>query len=408
MAEWIKIQGGTVYDPANGVDGQVHDIWIADGRIVSPPADPVSKRVIDASGLVVMPGGIDMHCHVAGPKVNAARKMRPEEKRRDPPVSRTPLTYSGTMGSVPSTFATAYKYAGMGYTTAFDAAVPPLFAKHAHAELDDTPCLDKGFYVLVGNNHFVMRAIKDGDPKKLKSFLGWLLGAAKGFAPKIVNPGGVEAWKGRPDGNARDLDKAIDGFEITPRQIIVELVRAANEMGLPHPLHIHTNNLGMPGNWTTTLETMKSLEGQRGHLTHIQFHSYGGRDADPTTMTSQVGPLADYVNANRNLTVDVGQVMFGETTSMTGDGPLGYYLQKIYGTQWFSADTELESGCWGRADQISRPPVCSCVAMGRWFGMVPEGGRSLASRHEHRPSKRRFVFGVPRDHTPVDGSILSP
>jgi formylmethanofuran dehydrogenase subunit A len=43
--------------------------------------------------------------------------------------------------------------------------------------------------------------------------------------------------------------------------------------------------------------------------------------------------------------VDVGQVLFGETTSMTGDGPLGYYLHQIYGTKWFNADTELEAGC---------------------------------------------------------------
>ena len=47
----------------------------------------------------------------------------------------------------------------------------------------------------------------------------------------------------------------------------------------------------------------------------------------------------------RNLTVDVGQVVFGETTSMTGDGPLGYYLSKVYKSKWFSSDTELEAGC---------------------------------------------------------------
>ena len=27
--EYLKIAGGTVYDPANGIDGQVRDIWIA-------------------------------------------------------------------------------------------------------------------------------------------------------------------------------------------------------------------------------------------------------------------------------------------------------------------------------------------------------------------------------------------
>ena len=38
--EYFKIAGGTVYDPANGIDGQVRDIWIAGGKIVEPPADP--------------------------------------------------------------------------------------------------------------------------------------------------------------------------------------------------------------------------------------------------------------------------------------------------------------------------------------------------------------------------------
>ena len=70
--EYLKIAGGTVYDPANGIDGQMRDIWIADGSIVEPPADPDIRpaRVIDAAGMVVMPGGVDMHCHIVGPKVN--------------------------------------------------------------------------------------------------------------------------------------------------------------------------------------------------------------------------------------------------------------------------------------------------------------------------------------------------
>ena len=70
--------------------------------------------MIDARGLVVMAGGVDMHCHIVGPKVNTARKMCPEQKRRGERVYRTAISHSGTMGSVPSTFATGYKYAGLG------------------------------------------------------------------------------------------------------------------------------------------------------------------------------------------------------------------------------------------------------------------------------------------------------
>lgn len=343
----FKIAGGTVYDPANGVDGQVLDLWIQDGRMVAAPSDPATRpdRTLDASGLVAMPGGIDMHCHIAGPKVNVARKMRPEEKRKGEKVVRTATTHSGTMGSVPSTFATGYKYAALGYTTAFDAAIPPLAARHAHEEFADTPCIDKGFYVLMGNNHYIMKCLEQKEPEKLKAFVGWLLSAAKGYAPKLVNPGGVEEWKSRQAGNVSALDSVVQSYHVTPRQIIQGVTRAANELRLPHPVHIHGNMLGMPGNWNVTLDTMQALEGMQGHLTHIQFHSYGGGDADENTFNSKVAPLADYVNAHPNITIDVGQVLFGKTTSMTGDGPLGYYLSKVYKSKWFSGDTEMEAGC---------------------------------------------------------------
>jgi formylmethanofuran dehydrogenase subunit A len=340
-----KIAGGQMYDPANGVAGEVRDIWIEDGRIVAAPADPAVRpdRTINAAGLVVMPGGVDMHAHIAGPKVNVARKMRPEEKRRAV-MPRTAITRSGTLGSVPSTFATGYKYAGLGYTTAFDAAIPPLGARHAHEELQDTPIIDKGFFVLMGNNHYVLNQIKAGEHERLRNFVAWLLGAAKGYAMKVVNPGGVEEWK-EGGGNVTHIDDRVDHFGVTPRQIIAELAQAGAELGLPHPIHIHGNNLGLPGNWTTTLDTMKALEGRRGHMTHIQFHSYGGGPDDDGSFCSHVTQLADYVNAHPNLSVDVGQVLFGETTSMTGDGPLGYYLHKVTGRKWFSGDTEMEAGC---------------------------------------------------------------
>ena len=79
----LRIAGGTVYDPTNGIDGQVRDLWIQGGKIVDAPADPCVRpgRTLDVAGMIVMPGGIDMHCHIAGPKVNLARRMRPEDKR---------------------------------------------------------------------------------------------------------------------------------------------------------------------------------------------------------------------------------------------------------------------------------------------------------------------------------------
>ena len=182
-------------------------------------------------------------------------------------------------------------------------------------------------------------------PSGYAQFVAWLLGAAKGYAPKLVNPGGVEVWKQQSQGNVHGLDDPVGHFEVTPRQILQGVAQAASELKLPHRVHVHANNLGMPGNWSTTLATLEALEGFGGHLTHIQFHSYGGGQGDPDTFSSKVSQLAAYVNDHPSLTVDVGQVMFGPTTSMTGDGPLGYYLSNIYKTKWFSIDTELEAGC---------------------------------------------------------------
>ena len=344
----LHLAGGTVYDPANGVEGEVLDLWVSGGKVVAPPADGVAARRFDLSGMVVMPGGIDMHAHIAGPKVNVARKLRPEDRRDHAPLRRTPLTRSGTLGSTPTTFATGYLYAGLGYTTVFDAAIPPLGARHTHEEFHDTPVIDKGFYVLVGNNHYVMDRVAAGEHEQLRNFLGHLLHATRGYALKVVNPGGVEVWKQGANlakSGMTGFDDVVPRFNVTPRQLVREIALCADEMRLPHAVHIHCNGLGVPGNWATTLETMRAVEGSRAHFTHIQFHSYGGTPNDQAAMRSEVPTLAEYVNSHANVTVDVGQVVFGETTSMTGDGPLGYFLHKVTGRKWFNGETECEGGC---------------------------------------------------------------
>jgi len=100
--------------------------------------------------------------------------------------------------------------------------VPPLAARHAHEEFEDTPGIDKGFFVLMGNNHYVMKSIKEKEPERLKAFVAWLLGAAKGYAVKLVNPGGVEMWKDHASGNVHSVDDNVDYFNVTPRQIMRE------------------------------------------------------------------------------------------------------------------------------------------------------------------------------------------
>ncbi len=126
--------------------------------------------------------------------------MIPDEHAADPaPAPQLPddeqPARSGTGGSVPSTFTTGYRYAGLGYTTAFDAAVAPLMARHSHSELDDTPCVDGGIFVLMGNDEYLLRQIEAGERDRARDYAAWLLQSTGAYAVKIVNPGGVEAWK---------------------------------------------------------------------------------------------------------------------------------------------------------------------------------------------------------------------
>jgi formylmethanofuran dehydrogenase subunit A len=341
----LVIKGGLVFDPANGVDGAIRDIWVRGGTVVDAPFESGSKawRVIDARGFVVMPGGVDVHCHIAGGKVNGARAMRPEERRGQGWSGREGLR-SGTLGSTPSTFSTGYLYAGLGYTTAVDASIPPLLARHAHHELDDTPLIDKAFLVLMGNNHLLLDRIKEANGSLLKDTVAWLLSAAKGYGVKVVNPGGVERWK-QGAGNVVSLDDRVDHFDLSPREIMTELAGAIDELGLPHPMHLHGLNLGIPGNWRTTLETMQALDGRRVHLAHVQFHSYGEAEEKSNAFGSRVAELADYVNTHDGISVDVGQVLFGETTSMTADGAVGQFLARLTGRKWLNVDVEAETGC---------------------------------------------------------------
>jgi len=88
---------------------------------------------------------------------------------------------------------------------------------------------------------------------------------------------------------------------------------------------------------------MKTAEGRRVHITHIQFHSYGGEVGK--NPTSKAKEIADFINNNPNVSADVGQVMFGDATIMTGDAPLTWQLRNMTNKKWINADTECESGC---------------------------------------------------------------
>jgi len=339
----LLIKNGFVYDPLNGVNGEKMDLAVKDGKIVDKLTGKRSKAV-DASGMIVMPGGVDIHSHIAGPKVNAGRLLRPEDHYRDV-EPKTEKTRAGVGRSIPSTFTTGYRYARMGYTTVMEPAMPPLMARHVHEELNDTPMIDKAAFPLLSDCWFVLEPLQKGVIEEAAAYIAWTMEATRGYAIKLVNPGGLEAWGfGR---NVRNIDDTVPNFGITPKEIIQGLCKVNKLLHLPHSIHVHTNNLGKPGNFETCLKTMKCVENLATndkpviHVTHCQFSSFKG--SDWRTFESGAEEIARYVNNHSHVTTDMGQVVFTDTTTMTADGPFQYILYQLSHNKWINNDVEAET-----------------------------------------------------------------
>jgi formylmethanofuran dehydrogenase subunit A len=338
----LIIKNGAVFDPKNGIKGDKTDISIKDGKIVNKVGS--SAKVIDAGGRLVMPGGVDAHSHIAGAKVNVGRLMRPEDTRSG--VSpRTKITRPTTGYTVPNVYAMGYRYAQMGYTTVFEAAQAIMKARHTHEELEEIPIIDKGALTLFGSNWPTMDFVREKDMDKLAAYVAWGLLASRGFGVKVVNPGGGEMWGyGK---NVTGLDDVVPNFDVTPRDIIVSLMKANEMLGLPHSVHLHCNNLGKPGNIKTTLASMElanqvkaSKERQVLHVTHVLFNAWGGTNWGD--LESKADEVANFLNNSENVTIDMGQLIFGSATTMTADGPMQYANAKLLHAKWGNGDVELE------------------------------------------------------------------
>jgi formylmethanofuran dehydrogenase subunit A len=307
----IRIKGGRIVDPANARD-EIGDLFIRDDHIVAPPPDQTADEIVDAEGLIVMAGGIDIHSHIAGSNVNTARLLMPEQHRAHArrPAS-TPLANAGW-----STFQTGCLYAEMGFTTVVEPAVSPHYALHAHLELADIPIIDKAILAILGNDDFVLGQIRarEGDAV-LREHVAWILKTTRALGIKVINAGGVAAFKE----NIRtfSFDDVVPSYGVSSREIVKALQRAVHELGVPHPLHVHCNNLGVPGNFETALETIAATEDLPLHLAHLQFYGYGAEGKQG--VSSGAPQLAEAVNATKSVTIDVGQAMFGQTVTISSD-----------------------------------------------------------------------------------------
>lgn len=347
----IRLSGGTVVDPADKNAGAApRELGIRDGRILELAAYEAVDEAFDLSGCVVMAGGIDMHTHIGGGKVNLARLLMTEDHRNGANPIALPenaLELASCGECAPGTLMTGYRYVEMGYTAAFEPAMMAANARHTHMEMGDIPVLDHGAYVMLGNDELFLQMLAEGGAAgtnfaQIRDYAGWTINASRAMGIKVVNPGGISAFKFNQ--RKLDVDENHVRWQVTPRQVVHTLARALKELGVPHPLHIHGSNLGVAGNIESTLETIRALEGLPAHLTHIQFHAYGTEG--PKKFSSAALQLAEAVNANPNVSIDVGQIMFGQTVTASGDTMRQHAQSNLANPRkWIGGDIECEAGC---------------------------------------------------------------
>lgn len=308
-----KLVGGMLYDPAQKVNGERRDIFIQDGFIVSDPGPDVRfDEVYDIFGKVVMAGAIDIHSHIAGGNVNTARLLMPEQHRNHM-ARRLHHPFSTAKWS---TTHTGYRYARMGYTTVVEPAMLPVNALDVHLQMADIPILDTAALAILGNDDLLLRLMRGrASQSQINDYVAWTLHTTCALGLKVINAGGANAFKS----NARQfgLDDIVPDYGVSSRQILQTLQRATCELGVPHPVHVHCNNLGIPGNVDTALATMEAAQGLPMHLAHVQFYAYGNEGV--RGFSSAAAQLLDGFRRHPNITMDVGQVLFGQTVTISGD-----------------------------------------------------------------------------------------
>jgi len=306
-----RIAGGEIVDPVNGRVGK-GDLWIEDETIVAEPSGRQPDVTLDATGCVVMAGAIDIHSHIGGGNVNTARLLLPEQhKAHVPRPATTPLSKVGW-----TTFETGRLYAQMGFTTVVEPAMSPGAALHTHLELADIPIIDKATLAILGNDDFLLSMIRDkASPIMIEDYVAWTVASSRALGVKVINAGAAAAFK--ENVRSFSFDDVVPFYGTSSRSIVKTLQAAVAALHIPHPLHVHCNNLGIPGAPDTASETMAAAEGLPLHLAHLQFYGYG--TAGKRGFSSEAARLAALVNSTREITIDVGQVMFGQTVTISSD-----------------------------------------------------------------------------------------
>lgn len=267
----ILFRGGRVVDPANGTD-DIRDLLISDGRIRAVGIDlapPPGALEIDADGLIVGPGFVDLHSHVhsiAGQRLQAMDGVT------------TALDLEAGVMPVAAALAQA-RAEGRPLNYGFSASWTQA---RAYAHLDRLPVPDFHASMELLANPEWQRSSTSGERHRWLSLLedelgdGALgIGVLMGYAPRTEPEEYLELARLAAAARTPAFTHVRELVEADPRTPIdgsEELVRAASETGAAmHHCHVNSTSLRHVDRVLALIERTRSS----GSRVTVEAYPYG-------------------------------------------------------------------------------------------------------------------------------------
>ena len=205
----------------------------------------------------------------------------------------------------------------MGYTLVVDPAVNPRDALHAHIELALTPVIDRAALLILGNEDFLLGMLRDGEgADAVQDYMAAVLQCG----PRPRRQGDQRRRRGGLQGERPRLRLRRRGAVLrrhVARQSSWRCRRPSRRSACRTACTSTATISGSPAAPRPRSPPSTRRSGKPLHLAHLQFYGYGTEGK--RGISSAALALAEKVNATPNVTVDVGQVMFGPTVTVSSD-----------------------------------------------------------------------------------------
>ncbi len=369
----LKIAGGRVYDPAQGWEGEVRDLFIDGDRLVS--RIPKVDSVIDARDQAVVAGGVDLRGQVATYGLNLLRlwgRLPPPEKLGE-------------------------DYATLGYTHVHEPFLTLATAAYVHRELAALPVVD-GSASLVINLRDLDLWLKDGERlPEVAQTLRFFLEKTRSLNFRVVEPW-VRHRQEFYQHRTLSLEASLEVLARLAAEMKTTLmVEASPELlrtALPEPRVFHLSALGAALEADDLVEAvLANLEGETT-LDLGLLRPWPEPPSNGIPLQVDLGlhqplslrPLSDPHRARRALSLALAmKPAQGAFSGAGGDGvPLKHYPDFF---SWLG-DEEARRGVWG--DEI-RPARFSFSQWVWATRTLPARLLGLADRGHLRPGARADV-----------------